>query len=183
MADISSITLPNNESYNFKDAYARSQISALESYSDYLGVTSTVLTDGATTNPVTVNNESVTAVKGNIVNYESKEFIWNGSAWQEFGDMSAVGALGFKNSATGSFTPAGSVSGTAVTADNTTSATVNSITAVGTLPSMYVTGEVLSFSPGTLPTKGSDTTVLTGVGELSVTDPTFAGTAGTVTVS
>lgn len=31
----------------------------------------------------------------------------------------------------------------------------NSITDVGTLPSMSVSGEVLTFSPGTLPRKGN----------------------------
>ena len=70
---------------------------------DYLGVTTTALTDGATTNPITINGEQVTAKKGNIANYGSKEFIFNGTAWQEFGDLSALGALAYKDSATGSF--------------------------------------------------------------------------------
>lgn len=168
--------------YDIKDAEARTLIAALEAYTDYLGVTTTALTDGATTNPVTINGEQVTAKTGNIVNYGSKEFIWNGSAWQEFGDLSALGELAYEDSAEGSYTPAGTISGTAVSY-SPTSATVNSITAVGTLPSLSVTGEVLSLDAGTLPTKGEDTSVLTALGSATVTDPTFSGTPATITVS
>ena len=110
MADLSQITMPSGTTYNFKDAEARSLISELQSYTDYLGVTTTVLTDGATTNPIKIGSENVTAKKGNIVNYNSKEFIFNGTGWQEFGDLSGLGALAYKNSATGSYTPAGTVS-------------------------------------------------------------------------
>jgi hypothetical protein len=77
---LSKIVQGSNTLY-IKDAEAREAISALEAYSDYLGVTTTALTDGATTNPVTINSESVEAKKGNIVNYGSKEFIFNGTAW------------------------------------------------------------------------------------------------------
>lgn len=181
MADIKQITV-GEVTYDIKDAAARAAIAELESYSDYLGVTTTELTDGATTNPITVNGESVTAEKGNIANYGSKEFIFNGTAWQEFGDMSAIGALGYADEAEGSYTPAGTVTGTAVEASNAQTATVNSITAVGTLPSMSVANEVLSFDPGTLPTKGDNTTVVASIGSLVVTDPSFSGTAATITV-
>ena len=113
------------------------------------------------------------------------------------------------------YTPAGSVTVTpSVTAPT---ATVNSITAVGTLPSCTmptfsatVSDELLtfnwtagSFSAGTLPTKGSDTTVVksvsvnatgsfsgTGVrlitGNITVPSTytaSFSGTAGSVSVS
>lgn len=177
---LSHIKLPNNTTVDIKDADARARISALESYSDYLGVTTTALTDGASTNPVTIDGVQVTAVKGNIVNYGSKEFIFNGSIWQEFGDLSALGALAYKNDATGSFTPAGSISGTAVSL-NTTS--VTPFGSAGTLPSATYDSstETLILSVGTLPTAGTAVTVATGV--QSVTEPTFTGTAGTVTVS
>lgn len=98
MADnplISQITLPSGTTYDIKDAKARADIAELQQYTDYLGVTTTVLTDGATTNPITISSNSVTAVKGNIANYGSKEFIFNGTAWQEFGDLSGLGELAF----------------------------------------------------------------------------------------
>ena len=267
MPEISKITLPSGNTYDIKDTNARERIAALEAYSAYLGVTTTAIFDGSTTNPVTIGGQSITAKHGEIVNYGSSEFIWNGElstpCWQQFGDLSALGALAYKDSAstsytpagtvsqptftgsasdlsitvatnangnytpagtvskptfsgssttstgkftpagsisvstattanktatvapassgTATYTPAGSVSGTGVTLNTTT---VNSITAVGTLPSCTlptytVANETLtitagSFSAGTLPTKGSNQTVATSV--KSVTDPTFRGT-------
>jgi hypothetical protein len=77
-------------------------------------------------------------------------------------------------SGTATYTPGGSCSGTAVTLNTTT---VNSITAVGSLPSATYTAstENLAFSWGSLPTKGSAQTVATTV--KNVTDPSFSGTA------
>lgn len=177
MADISKITIPSG-TYDLKDAYARELIEELQSYTDYIGVTTTALTDGASTNPIVINGADVTAKKGNIVNYGSKEFIFDGTVWKEFGDLSALGALAYKDSAAGTFTPAGNCSGTAVTLSTTT---VNSITNVGTLPTYTVSGETLTVTAGTLPTKGANTTVATGVS--SVTQPTFTGTQGNISVS
>lgn len=103
MADaqvISQITLPSGSVYNIKDAQARELISELQKYTKYLGVTTTALADGSTTNPITVGSKSVTAKNGDIVNYGSKEFIFNGTAWQEFGDLSGLGALAHKDTVT-----------------------------------------------------------------------------------
>lgn len=218
MADISKITMPSGTTYDIKDATARELIEELAGYSSFLGVTTTALSDGATTNPITVNEQSVTAKSGDIAAYGPKEFIFNGSAWQEFGDLSGLGSLAFKNSATGSFTPNGNVNvtvtdnaqgdlsfiesvglkiGGASTGNYTpggtistptitvtpSTTTVNSITNVGTLPSFTATveNEVLSFgwSAGTLPTKGSNTTVATGIQSATSTQPSFTGTQTT----
>ena len=180
---ISTLTVPvnsggtiTNVSYDIKDAYARQRLEALGAAVYWMGVTTTALTDGATTNPITINSESVSAEVGGMAQYDGVEFVWNGSAWQEMGHGN-FGSLAFKSSATGSFTPAGSVS---VTQGSDTTTTVNSITAVGTLPAFTVSGETLTFDAGTLPTKGSDTTVVTAAGEVTAS---FSGTAGTVTVS
>lgn len=181
MADLSKITVGGQE-YNLKDADARSRISALESYTDYLGVTSTALTDGSTTNPITINGDEVTAKKGNIANYGSAEFIWNGSAWQEFGDLSGLGSLAFKDSATGSFTPAGSVSKPAVTVTPTTD-TIQPVSSVGSAATFTVSGEELTIVAGTAPTLGSAKTFVTGASAELAAAPSFTGTAGTVTVS
>ena len=110
MADLSKITLPSGNIYDIKDAVAREAIGDLSKFTEYLGVTTTALTDGATTNPITINGESVTAKKGNIAMYGNAEFIFSGTAWQEFGDLSALGDMAFADTATGSYTPAGSVS-------------------------------------------------------------------------
>ena len=111
-----------------------------------------------------------------MAQYDGIEYVWSGSAWQEMGHGN-FGALAFKNSASGSFTPQGSVS---VTKGSDTTTTVNSITAVGTLPYYTHSGKALIYNAGTLPTKGADTTVVTASGSVSAT---FSGTEGSVTVS
>lgn len=180
MADIKQITI-GETTYNLKDADARSRISALESYTDYLGVTTTKLTDGASTNPIVINGEDVTAKKGNIVNYGSKEFIFNGTVWQEFGDLSALGDLAYEDTAEGKYTPQGTVS--QPTASAATSATsVSRVLTLGTLPTMSVTNEILTLDPGTLPTK-EDKNVVSSVDSVTVSQPTFSGTEATITVS
>ena len=133
MADIKKILLPGmSEAYDIVDAGARELIAELEAYSDYLGVTTTELSDGDDTNPITIGGKSVTAVKGNIVNYGSKEFIFSGSIWQEFGDLSALGALAYKDSASGSYTPAGTMTDPTVTIGGTATAAAQSVTLGGT---------------------------------------------------
>ena len=107
MADISKITLPSGTTYDIKDAVAREAVS---SFTKWLGVTTTELTDGASTNPITIDGDSVTAENGNIASYGNKEFIFNGSTWQEFGDLGALGNMAYADTATGSVTPSGSVS-------------------------------------------------------------------------
>lgn len=220
MADISKITLPNGTTVNLKDAAARADIEALQNAIvggvTFEGETTTALTDGSTTSTITINGSTVTAAKGNLVVYGGKEFVFDGTKWIEMGDLSLIGDLGWKDSASGSYTPSGSVtiskgSGTAnYTPEGSVAAptisissagpttTVNSITAVGTLPALTTTvaNETLTigFDQGTLPTKGADTTVKTGDAAYSASAPaftgtgaelkaTFSGTAGTVTVT
>ena len=107
---ISSITLPSGTTYDFKDADARAAIEALSGYVTYAGVTTTELEDGSTTNPVVINGQNVQATTGMIVTYQNKEFVWNGSAWQEFGDLSALGEMAYADTASGSYTPQGTIS-------------------------------------------------------------------------
>lgn len=222
MADISKITLPSGQSYDIKDAQARSDIAdiqrAITGGIHFIGETTTALTDGATTNPITINSQSVTAVSGDLVIYDNKEFLYDGSKWIEMGDLSVLGALAYKNSASTTYTPAGTVSQPSFTGSSTTvsisaeasesgnytpagsvsaptislssggsTTTVNSITAVGTLPSFTATvaSETLTmgWSAGTLPTKGSDTTVKTGDGSYTASAPSFTGTKAAITGS
>lgn len=267
MADISKITLPTGSTYNLKDQQARNDIAAIQGAISggvtFMGETSTALTDGSTATSIVINSATITAVKGYLVVYNSKEFVFDGTKWIELGDLSLIGDLGWKDSATGEYTPAGTVSqptfsGTqsAVTitaADNTngnyqpkgtvsqptftgssttssgkftpsgsvtvttnattnktatvapassgtatytpagsvaaptisvatagTTTTVNSITAVGTLPTLTTTvaNETLTigFDQGTLPTKGDNQTVKTGDASYSASAPAFTGT-------
>ena len=264
MAEISKITLPSGSVYDIKDTQARADIAAIQAAISggvtFMGATTTALTDGSTTTSITINGNNITAVKGYLVAYNNKEFIFDGTKWLEFGDLGAFKALAYKDTANATYTPAGSVSqptftGTASTViitatDNTSgnyqpkgtvsqptftgasttstgtftpsgnvtftnanqtatvskassgtatytpegsvaaptisvatagaTTTVNSITDVGTLPSLTTTvsDENLTFgwSAGTLPTKGANTTVKTGDATYSASAPAFTGT-------
>ena len=234
--------------YDIKDAYARQLISDIGDAVYWIGVTTTELTDGGTTNPITVSGESVTAKLGGMAQYSGEEFIWNGSAWQSIGKNN-FGDLAFADTASASYTPAGTIEvtpttdsvysitdvgtlpvvdpqtdsvysitdvgtlpsvnptdttvysitdvGTLPSVDPTdttvysitdvgtlptvspTTDTVYSITDVGTLPTFTVSGEVLTFTAGTLPTKGTAQTVVSDVGYTAGTLPT-KGSAQTV---
>lgn len=103
----------------------------------FLGTTTTALTDGSTTNPITINSKSVTVTNGNVVLYSNKEFVWTGSAWELLGDEGSYSIKGHTHTVTckptgsvgeTSITPAGSVSqptftGTAGTTNAASSAT------------------------------------------------------------
>lgn len=180
MADISKITLPSGTQYDIKDATARELIDQLNQYTDFLGVTTTALTDGATTNPIKINGEDVTAKKGNITSYESKEFIFSGTAWQEFGDLSGLGSLAYKNSATGNFTPAGTVSQPAFTGSSsdvnvTVAANASgNYTPAGTVSQPTFTGSPMSAS-GTFTPSGNVS--LTKTNKTATVSKAASGTA------
>ena len=264
------ITLPSGSVYDLWDIDAHTEIESIKASISgglsWIGVTTTPLTDGSTTNPITVNGESHVAKTGDIAQYNSDEFAWNGTAWQKFGPAGTFGALAFKSNATASYTPAGSVSqpsftgvtttlavsvtptgsvsiGTGAGAANYTPAgtvskptfsgsastftatytpagsitggtftgsattfsanytpagtvskptvtvtpnttTINSITNVGSLPSLSFTvaneNLTIAWNAGTLPTKGSNQTVVTGIASASATQPTFSGSAATI---
>ena len=89
MADLSKLTF-NGTTYDIKDAVARATMAGAIVI---LGSTSTELVDGATTNPITIGGESVTAVANNAVFYGNKEFVFDGTNWHEFGDMTGLGDM------------------------------------------------------------------------------------------
>lgn len=183
---LSKITLPvnvegtvSNVEFTLKDAEARQMIEDLGHALYWAGVTTTALTDGATTNPIVINGEDVTVDLGAVASYDGLEFVYNGSAWQAFGHAN-FGALAFKSSASGSYTPAGQVD---VTQAADTTASVTPFGAAGTLPEAYftVSGETatFNFSAGTLPTAGTPVDVVTAAGAVTAA---FSGTAATITV-
>ena len=67
-------------------------IGNLSNIMNFLGTTTTTLADGGTTNPIKINNEDVSAVKGDVVVNGNKEFVFDGSKWAEIGDVSAQAA-------------------------------------------------------------------------------------------
>lgn len=73
-----------------------------------VGETTTALIDGARTNPIMVNGNSYTAQSNDAVIYGNKEFLFDGTKWHEFGDLSGleskdIGAMtGYAKASTGS---------------------------------------------------------------------------------
>lgn len=207
MPEISKITLPSGVTYDIKDATARASIAGGTSF---LGVTTTALTDGASTSTIVIDGDNVSAVNGGIAIYQNAEFIYADSdnKWHEIGDTSNLGDLALKDSATGSYTPAGSVSAPTITVTPSTTSKYVASSATGggsvtagsaascTLPSMTtsVANETLTigWSAGsftantptavTLPTFSSQT-IATGITSASATQPTFTGTQATIEVS
>jgi len=132
MADISKIKLPSGSSYDIKDAWSRQEISSIKDTISgalvFCGETTTEISEGATTSPVTIKTAvkirgvdyaagaSYTPVAGDVFVYGKVEYAFNGTSWFALGDLNLsadFGALAFKDSATGSatYTPAGSVTG------------------------------------------------------------------------
>lgn len=132
---ISQITLPTGNTYDIKDAQARADIEtikgAVSGGVSFLGITTTAITDGASTSTITIDGKQVSAINGALVIYGDDEFVWSesDSKWHRLGPSGTFRALAFKDSASGKFTPSGSITqptftGTAsdvtiTTADNT----------------------------------------------------------------
>ena len=202
MADISVIKLPSGSSYNIKDAWARQAIEGLGNPTHFLGQSTTAITDGGTETP-TIGGATVTPHAGDIVVYSNGEFIWSGSAWIELGDLSGLGALAYKDSASGKVTATGTVSkptftgsssNVTITATDNTSGNYQpkgSISGIAwTGASMTSTGKFtpagsVSFTNGnktaTVSAAASGEATYTPAG--SVSKPTFSGTAATISSS
>ena len=74
------------------------------------GETTTAISDGSTTNPVVIGGQSVSAYKGMVVFYGSKEFVWVGTKWKELGDESSFALKTTTVSGTGYLTGGGALS-------------------------------------------------------------------------
>lgn len=218
------ITLPSGNSYYIEDNEVRQwigtgstsgaeyriseledEVAKLSNATHWLGITTTALSDGSTTNPITINGESVTAVSGDIVQTSSRaEFIFNGTAWQELGtSIGTLKAFAYVDtgdvtiqpkgtnsasavSGTCSVTPSGSISKGTGTANYTPEGDISGTVTAPTI-SVKTAGSTASVTPfgsaGTLPTCTLPTyTVANGI--LTITAGSFnAGslpTAGTV---
>lgn len=209
MADISKITLPSGSVYDIKDAQARADIAAISDILaggvSLIGTTTTAITDQATTpTTISVNNTDTAVIRGNLVIYNKKEFLWDGTKWQELGDLGAFKALAYKDTASATYTPAGTVSKptftgssstvTITAADNTNGnyqpkGTVSKPTFTGTATtstgtftpagSVTVTTNATTNKTATVAPAASGDATYTPAG--TVTQPTFSGSVTTST--
>lgn len=170
--ELSNVTLPNGITYDYKDAKARKDIEALTASTTNLGITTTPLTDGCTTNPIMVAGEAITAKVNQTATYGSKEFLYNAQGqWQEYGDLSGIGKLGWEDSAVGKFTPEGEIT------HELSKETVQVVKTQMVLPTYEVQGETLVIGAGEVPELEEKELVS------DITSSTFTGTEGDITVT
>lgn len=176
MANISKITLPNGTSYDLKDAWARGQINKIISGGiRFIGISSTEITDGGRQKP-TINGEVVTPVNGDLVFYGSTEFLFtgeyvsasSGGTWQLLGSGELIKAMAYADTASGSYTPAGSVSQPTFSGSSLTS--TGSYTPAGNV-TISASDENITDTNATFKPKGT------------VSQPSFTGTQGSISVS
>lgn len=189
MPDISTVTMPSGIVYDIKDAAARQYIVGGVRY---IGITTSAIQDGSTLNPIVIRNEWYTAVNGDLTVYENGEFIYDGAeeVWREFGDLSALGDLAYKDSVVTPVTPEGTVSQPTFTGSQMTS--TGRYTPVGSVSVPTFTGiqgniSVSGTPAGTVSQPTFTGSELTSTGKFtpagSVSTPEFTGTEGNVSVS
>lgn len=131
---VKEVTLPSGNTYWLKDDEVRqwigdgttsgaekrltdaeAEIAKLANATHWLGVTTTAISDGSTTNPITIGGATVTAVSGDIVQYQGSEFIFNGTKWQELGtSVGTLKAFAYADTGSVTITPAGTNAASAV---------------------------------------------------------------------
>ena len=174
----------DGDAYDIADSYARSLIGGTIRI---VGETSNALEDLDTTNPINIIDtpgtppvtHSYTAVQNDAVYHDHKEFVFDGTYWHEFGDMTGLKALAYKDNATGT----GNLTGAQASAPTVTlqTTTIDILASTGSMFAASVSGTTLSLTSGSAPSKGT-ATVATG-SVTSVTQPQISGGTVTVTVS
>lgn len=178
MAYISQITLPSGTTYDLKDTWARTQIEAITGGSAvvFKGVSSTPLTDGGNENPTVDGSPVTTKSTGELYFYEQEEFIYgDDSKWHSLGSqLQNLGALAYKDSASGNYTPSGTVSQPTFTGGSS-SVTITAVnnangnyTPAGTISGGTFTGSNSTFTGDFTPSG-------------TVSQPTFTGASLTST--
>lgn len=141
----------------------------------YRGITTTNVVDDRTTANVTIDSKTHTPSTGDVVFYGNKEFVWNGSKWEE---------LGYANTLTLNPVTTGGPSGTSSVAS---SGHTHSVTANGSVSSSFTGSAVNTGTPSSNTTSvatgahthgtssnGDHTHTVTATGSVS---SSFTGTA------
>ena len=187
---IYTVTMPSGNTYDLVDQGARDLIKELMNFHEWLGVTTSDIEDGSTTNPVLIDGESVTAEAGDVVSRDDdhRDFVFSSTGvWQNFGNLQGLGALAFKDSASGSYTPAGTISGSFSGSELTSTGKFTPSGSVSASFSGTSTTSTGSFTPeGTVSSSGGTKTItqLKTTGSLaSCTMPTFTVSNGNLTIT
>lgn len=198
---IEQIILPSGTKYDLNDPRVsglEARIEQLESFSDFIGVIDgdvTPIQDGSTTTDVAIVGRTnpadrKTAVAGSIAILGGKEFIFNGTSWAEFGDLTALeDTLGdFAYVDTGDVQvsyvkPTGTITGSAETVTGSVTYT-GKFTPTGAITSADATATTANYTPDgdlssstvTIEPKKEDITVVSQTGSLPQvsTSPLFS---------
>lgn len=195
MADISKITLPSGSVYNIKDAWAREQIATITGTAAlaFRGVSSTPLTDNGVETP-TVGGNVVPLTDlgtGDIYFYQTGEYIWGADdKWHELGNLSGLGGLAYKDSASTSYTPEGGVTINITSSSSqaygikTTTGTTN-YTPAGSITGAAFTGTsaTISMSTNYQPTGGINFSTVNKTLEINAETSTTGNYQPTGTIS
>lgn len=205
------LTTTNGTTYDIEDKAARAAAAAgiqlikctsaantpygVEWDDDGVTVTGTLVASSSTTGKIylvpieTEDDTNIFAEYVTVINDETTPATYS---WEKIGttdvDLSNLGSLAYKNSASGTHTPTGSVAAPTISVSSAgATASVTPFGTAGTLPSLSMSVSegnlTFSFSQGTLPTAGSNVTVKTGDASYEATAPAFTGTEATITVS
>lgn len=190
---IYTVTMPSGNTYDLVDQGARDLIKELMNFREWLGVTTSDISEGSSTNPILIGTTEVTAVAGDVVSRDSdhKDFIFSSTGvWQNFGELSGLGALAFKDSASGIYTPAGTISTPTFTGESMTS--TGSYTPKGLISIPEFTGASMT-STGSYTPSGTISEVAIGTTEVAAvksvgtlptcTMPTFTVSNGNLTIT
>ena len=175
---ISQITLPSGTTYDIHDKEVDELKLQITGGMHFLGETTTEIADGSNVANVQIGEVTVTAAAGDIVIYDEKEFVFGGAdnTWHEFGSTGSLKALAFKDNASASYTPAGTIGEQAFTGSLLTS--TGKFTPVGEVSQPTFSGTELTSTGAYTPEGQISAPVFSG------TDVTFSGSytpAGTVT--
>lgn len=193
MADISKITLPSGTEYDLKDAWARQQIEAITGGSAlvFKGISTTPLTDGGTQNPTVDGSSVIDKTTGDIYFYGTGEYIWNGTSWNELGNLESLGEMAYKNTsdmgalawknsaavtASSSYQPKGTIGALTFTGNNLTMST--DYQPAGSI-SVSASGSSTAAYAVSIAASGTKTYTPAG----SVSAPTFTGTTAIISMS
>lgn len=105
------------------EAAVADAVSGLSGAMHYIGTSTSEITDGGTQNPTISGYSGTAKTAGNVVIYGSKEFVWDGSAWEEFGDEGSYALKTVSVTGTGALSGGGTLTESRTITHNTSGAT------------------------------------------------------------
>ena len=90
-------------------SYVDNATSGLSGAMHYIGTSTSAITDGGTQNPTISGYSGTAKTAGNVVLYNSKEFVWTGTAWEEYGDEGSYALKSVSVTGTGALSGGGTL--------------------------------------------------------------------------